>query len=194
MVFRNPDADAEALPHLASERLTHPTRDEGPDRVRNRRITYVVGSLVLTAIVVLAVTDYLGWTRMWGVSSGRVSSTGDGYQLTVRYPDVTRPALASPFQITVEHAGGFDGPVDIAVSTDFLEMWDANAWYPDPSSSHADDEQVVMEFDPPSGDVLVVTFDARIQPSQQSGHDGEVAVLEDDAPVASVRFHTRVLP
>ena len=42
--------------------------------------------------------------------------------------------------------------------------------------------------------MLRVIYDARIQPAQQSGRDGYVAVLEDDVPVVTVRFHTRVPP
>jgi hypothetical protein len=162
--------------------------------MRNRRISYALGAILLTAIIVVAITDTLDWTAITGVSTQTASATGGGYVLDVRYPTVTRPALATPFDIRIERPGGFEGPVDVAVSWDWLEMWDENGWYPTPSSSWADDDHLVMEFDPPPGDVLVIEFDARIQPAQQHGTDGEVAVLADDQPAAAVRFHTKVLP
>ena len=162
--------------------------------MRNRHIGYVIGVILLTGIVAVGVTDTLRWTEVTGVSPGTTSASEGGYHLEVRYPAVTRPALASPFDIRVERAGGFDGPIQIAVSWPWLEMWDENSWYPSPSSSYGDDDRLVMEFDPPPGEVLRVIYDARIQPAQQSGRDGFVSVLEDDLPIATVEFHTRVLP
>lgn len=174
--------------------VTHPHRGDGPGRMRVRRLSYTFGALALTALVVTAATDHLQWTATTGVSSNTVRASGEGYELAVRYPSVTRPALASPFDVRVERAGGFDDPIQIAVSWPWLEMWDENSWYPSPSTSYGDDEQLVMEFDPPPGDVLRVIYDARIQPAQQSGRTGFVSVLEDDEPVVAVRFHTRVMP
>jgi hypothetical protein len=54
---------------------------------------------------------------------------------------------------------------------------------------------IVWEFDPPVGDTLLVTYDARIEPAAQSGRSGEVAVLAaDDAVLTEVSFTTRVMP
>jgi hypothetical protein len=190
---RSRDPDAQYV-QSATDRLTHPARDDGPKQMRVRRVSYLVGTILFTAIVATAVTDRLGWTEATGVSAHTASAAHDGYDLEVRYPAVTRPAVASPFDIRVEHDGGFDEPIQIAVSWPWLEMWDENSWYPAPSSAYGDDGQYVMEFDPPPGDVLRVIYDARIQPTQQSGRDGFVSVLEDDIAVVTVPFHTRVMP
>ncbi len=53
---------------------------------------------------------------------------------------------------------------------------------------------VLWEFDPPEGDTLTVYFDARIEPQLQRGVTGEVAVIEDGAPVVQVEFHTSIRP
>jgi hypothetical protein len=175
--------------------VVHPERDEGPRRVLVRRIAYGVTSLLLAALVVSAVVDATTEIDVWGVADDRARAIGDGYVLEVEYPTVTRPALATPFAIVVRHPGGFDGPVDLAISSEWLEMWDFQALYPDPSGVVGGAERVVMTFEPPEGDVLRVFLDARIQPSQQSGRNGKVALLDElGAVVASVEFHTRVMP
>jgi hypothetical protein len=177
-----------------NDRVTHPDRDDGPTRMRIRRFSYVAGMILFTGIVATGVTDSFHWTEVTGVSADTASATRGGYHLEVRYPAVTRPAIASPVDIRVERDGGFDGPIQIAVSWPWLEMWDENAWYPSPSTSYGDDEELVMEFDPPPGEELRVIYDARIQPAQQSGRDGSVSVLEDDVPVVTVQLRTRVMP
>lgn len=149
----------------------------------------------MALVVVLGgVSDRQGWTSAFGVSTGIASSHGGGYELTVRYPTVTRAALASPFDVRVQRDGGFDRPIRIAVTWPWLEMWDENAWTPTPSGAWADDDHLVMSFDPPPGEVLRVVYDARIQPAQQAGRTATVAVLDGGDEVVHVRFRTRVLP
>ena len=175
--------------------VVHPDDPRSQRRVRVRRLAYGTTSLLLTALILSAVVDAATEIDVWGVADDRVTATGDGYELDVEYPTVTRPALATPFSIVVRHDGGFDGPVDLAIAGEWLEMWDFQALYPEPSEMTGDPERVVMSFDPPDGDVLRIFLDARIQPAQQSGRDGSVALLDElGNEVASVEFHTRVMP
>lgn len=178
------------------ESSVHLDRPESASVVRRRRILYGVTSFVLTLLVGLAVIDALGLVDAYGVDTEHVSATGSGYELDVRYGTVSRPALATPFEITVRRPGGFDGPVTLAVALDYLAMWDENGVDPDPAAATTDENYVYWEFDPPpAGDTLVVSYDARIEPAVQSGTSGEVAIVSDDgAHVVSVQFHTRVLP
>lgn len=179
----------------ATSGVVHPEHDDGPRRVLVRRIAYGVTSLLLTALVVSAILDAATEVDIWGVADDRVRAIGDGYVLEVEYAPVTRAALATPFAIVVRHPGGFDGPIDLAITSEYLEMWDFQALYPDPSGVVGDAERVVMTFDPPEGDVIRIFLDARIQPAQQSGRNGSVALLDElGAVVASVEFHTRVMP
>lgn len=155
----------------------------------------MITSIVLAFIVVSAAVDAFTPVELWGVSAGRVRDAEDGYVLEVKYPDVTRPAIATPFEIFVEKADGFGGPVDIAIDPQFLEMWDYQAFYPEPTGWRADPTRVVMTVEPTDSTVLRVFFDARIQPAQQSGVDGWVAVLDGAGDViVRVDFSTRVLP
>ena len=108
---------------------------------------------------------------------------------------MSRPALATPFDIEVHQPGGFDGPVRIAVDQEYLRMWDENGLVPAPSAETVMGPWVVWEFDPPIGDTLLVSYDARIEPAAQQGRSGAVAVLDDDdAVVVQVDFTTRVWP
>jgi hypothetical protein len=140
------------------------------------------------------VVDALGWLDVYGVDTRRVSASGGGYDVAVRYGSVSRPALATPFEIEVTRAGGFDGPVTIAVERHYMEMWDENGLLPSPSAETSDGGVLLWEFDPPEGDTLTVFYDGRIEPAVQSGRDGSVTVLEDGIPVVGVEFHTRVMP
>ena len=107
---------------------------------------------------------------------------------------MTRPALATPFEIVVSRNGGFSAPVTILVDRAYLAMWDENGLVPAPSAETTRDEWVEWEFDPPTGDTLTVWYDARIEPGAQSGRDGSVAVLEGGQAVVTVEFSTRVWP
>jgi hypothetical protein len=142
----------------------------------------------------LGVVDAFGWFDAYGVDTATVSADGGGYILEVSYPSVSRPALASPFEIVVTRAGGFDGPVMLAISGDYLKMWDENGLVPAPAGETTDGEWVRWEFDPPEGDELTVFYDARIEPAVQSGRAGRVAVIDDDQPVVEVEFRTEVRP
>lgn len=159
-----------------------------------RRGIYTVTTLVLTVIIGLAVVDGIDWLDVYGVDTSTVSASAGGYELEVRYGTVSRPALATPFEIVVVRRGGFDGPVTIAVDRDYLAMWDENGLTPAPSAETTSGDSLQWEFDPPEGDTLRVFYDARIEPAAQSGRSGAVAVVDGGAQVVHVDFHTRVLP
>jgi hypothetical protein len=171
--------------------------DVGPESDRSlakRRALYAVSTTVVTLVMVLGVVDAFGWFNVFGVDSARVEASGGGYRLDVQYTAVSRPALASPFEITVSREGGFDGPVTIGVTRTYLQIWDENGLFPAPSAETVNGEWLQWEFDPPVGDELIVYYDARIEPAQQSGRGGAVAVFEDDVPVVEVDFYTEVRP
>jgi hypothetical protein len=167
---------------------------EPEEMLRNRRLLYTVSTVALTAIMALAVLDGFGLTQIFGVRSVEVSASGGGFRLEVQYGAVSRPALATPFEIRVTRRGGFDGPITIGIDRHYLKLWDANGLFPAPSAETGDENMIQWEFDPPAGDELVVTYDARIEPAAQSGRDGFVAVFVDGDPVVRVDFHTKVRP
>ena len=82
----------------------------------------------------------------------------------------------------------------MAVSRHYLEIWDTNATTPAPDGESSIGDWVVWEYDPPPGETLRITYEARIEPGVQSDRTGFVAVMEDDEPVTQVRFRTKVRP
>jgi hypothetical protein len=162
--------------------------------LRRRRLGYLAITVLLVAIVGSAAVDALGRVAIFGVDTAEVRATGGGYVLEVRYAEVSRPALATPLEIRVHRAGGFDGPITLALDHEYVKLWDENGIYPSPSAETSDGRDVIWEFDPPEGDTLRVVYDARIEPAAQSGRDGHVELLEDDLPVVAVDFHTRIWP
>jgi hypothetical protein len=124
-----------------------------------------------------------------------VSASAQGYELETEYAVVSRPGLATPWAVTVRHPGGFDGPVTIAVSSDYLEMFDENGLDPDAAAATADADYVYWEFEPPpTGDELEISFDARIEPARQWGLTGRTKLLIDDRVITEVSYRTWVLP
>jgi hypothetical protein len=147
--------------------------------------------IMLTALAVFVV---LGAASVFGAKTSTVAASGGGYDLTVLYPAVTRPGLAIRWIITVRRAGGFDEPIDVAVTSRYMDLFDFNNLDSLPSGTKTDGSFTVWTFDPPDGDTLVVAFDGRLEPAQQWGKRATVAVLDHGRPVVSVRYSTRVMP
>jgi hypothetical protein len=183
-------------PPWVDEAYLHIGGPEGRAFRAKRRLAYRATAAALTLLVAAAVVDATGAVDVYGPDTSTVRDRGGGFDLAVRYGTVSRPALSTPFEITVTRAGGFDDePVHIAVLADYLLMWDLNGIVPAPAAEVAQGDWVVWEMDPPpTGDVLHVVYEARVEPGEQSGRDGEVAILVDDEPVASVTFETRLRP
>jgi hypothetical protein len=124
-----------------------------------------------------------------------VTGEADGYRLTVTHAQVTRAGIAVPFHVRVTHAGGFDGPLTLAISEGLLERFDFQNFYPNPAAETADADFVYYEFDPPPGDVFELNLDARTSPDQNGSTTVyETALLLDDRPVTDVSFRVWVVP
>jgi hypothetical protein len=163
--------------------------------VRPRRVGYAITTAALTAVIGIALVDGLTPLAIIGVDSATATTRGGGYELSVTYGEASRPALATPFDIEVVRPGGFEGPIRVAVDQEYLRMWDENGVVPAPAEEGIVDDWVVWEFDPPPGDRLLVSYDARIEPAAQDGRSGSVAILDDDDTVlAEVDFTTRLVP
>jgi hypothetical protein len=178
-----------------TDRSGSSTLPEGPSTLLKRRTGYTVTTVFLAGVMLVAAIDAVEGNALLGVDSTTERATVDDLELAVTYGVVSRPALATPFDIDVRRDGGFDGPVRIAVDQEYLRMWDENGLVPAPSAETVMGPWVVWEFDPPIGDRLLVSYDARIEPGAQEGRSGAVAVLdESDSPVVQIAFTTRIWP
>ena len=157
---------------------------------RLRRARAARRVLITLLVIFLAAAAF----NTFGVRTRTVTSASGGYELTVEYASVTRPGLATPWSVEVRQPGGFDGPIVIEVSSGYLDMFDENGLDPDPSKATARPGHVQWEFEPPDGDTLSVSFDARIEPARQWGRAGSVRVIEDGRAVTTARFRTWVMP
>lgn len=170
--------------------LSRPTATAEPDLARSRRAR-AARRVVLSLLVVFIVLGLTGWL---GVRSRTTTATGGGYRLTVRYAQVTRGGLATPWSFVLHRPGGFDGPVEVAAGARYFDLFDENAFEPEPDSVTTTGDEVIWTFEPPPGDRLTVTLDARLEPAVQWGRGGHLSVLEDSEPVVTARYKTWVLP
>jgi hypothetical protein len=176
------------------EDTTSDVDDEAAHRKASRaRVGRRLFAVLLAAFLVLGV---LG---VFGVKSGTKAGSGGGYDVDVTYARTTRPGVSTPLDIEITHDGGIpeSQPVRVAISSAYVDVLQIARISPEPSSSTADADRVVWEFDPPSGDTLAVHLSAEIDPSADAGRrHGTISLLEADSDraVTSVRFTTWVLP
>src|SRR5690606_12398720 len=98
-------------------------------------------------------------------------------------------------QATVRSAEGFGEQVTLALTGDYLDIFESQAIYPEPSGQRRDAETLFLTFDaPPAGDTLVVSFDTYVQPAAQRGREATLAVWSQDQRFATIRFTTTLLP
>ena len=146
-------------------------------------------------LVLLATFLVLGALNFFGLRMGTASASGGGYQLQVRYPRIGRPGIGAPLQIRVQHDGGFDGPVTVVMSSDYLDILTVNTITPDPSQTTTTDKQVIWQFDQPPGDTLTVSFGAEFDPNEHLGsHDATTSVLDNGKPAVAVDYTTWEAP
>ncbi len=143
---------------------------------------------LLLAIVLLAATGMLG------VHSGRVSASEGGYTMTVTYAAIARAGLDVPWRVTVEHPGGFDEDIVIAVSARYFDIFETQGFHPNPDMETGDGDLVYLTFTAPTGSTFSADFDAYIQPSSQLRERADVVLMVDDRPLLSVRYTTWLVP
>lgn len=144
---------------------------------------------LLTAFVLVGLTGYLG------VHSSTATAEQDGYHLTLRYASVARSGLDVPFVVTVTSDSGFADTITLALTGDYLDIYETQGFIPDPSSAVRNGKTLYLTFDSPGGDTFRFSYDAYVQPASQQGREGTLGVVTaDGSTVAAVTFHTRLLP
>ena len=137
----------------------------------------------------------LGALNFFGVRMAKTSASGNGYQLEVSYPKTGRPGIGAPFQVQVQKQDGFDGPVTVSMSNDYLDIFHVSSVDPQPSQTTSTDKALVWQFNNPPGDTLTISLDAEFEPDEHPGsHDGTVSVLDQGKTQAQVRFRTWEAP
>ncbi|HET6625564.1 MAG TPA: hypothetical protein VFG63_04180 [Nocardioidaceae bacterium] len=161
----------------------------GVEAARHGRITRHVGFGVL---LVFVLASFLG---LYGPNRKTITTTDGLTELSLYYGSVVRSGQAVPMEITVRRAGGFDGPLTLVFDRDVFDRFDFQNWYPNPSSEVGDGDEVVYEFDPPSGDTLKVALDARVAPTQLGGrHEYSMHIDVGGLRVAETDYVVWVMP
>ncbi len=171
------------MPYSTLDTVHPPTvRDTG---VRARRI----GTAVLAAFVLA------GLAGVFGVQVATAHASGGGYDVSIQHASIARAGLDVPWRVTVRREGGFDSAVTLAMTADYLRIFEHQGWAPEPTDQVRDGEWLYLTFAAPEGPELIVDLDTYVQPSAPVGASGQVGVLDaDGALVAVATFSTRLLP
>jgi hypothetical protein len=160
-----------------------------PEQLRHQRLERRIMLGVLVAFLVLGALEVFGaWTRT-------VTATGaDGVTLSVAYPAVTRPGLPIRWEYTVTRPGGFDGPITLRTTFDYIHLFDISNVEPDAQSATGSGDYMSYTFAPPSGDTLRVSMDGNTEPGFHELPPVTTIVSLDGADAASVTYRTVVVP
>jgi hypothetical protein len=148
---------------------------------------------ILTLLLVAVLAALAG---LLGVHTSTASATGGGWQLSLRYPRVARAGLDVTWQAAVTHPGGLGKTVTLAVTGDYLNIFETQGFHPEPAEETRDATTLYLTFTAPPGDTFVVDFDTYVQPASQAGSAATVAVVDHAtlSPLASVHVSTTLAP
>jgi hypothetical protein len=145
--------------------------------------------------VVLFVVVLAGAAGFFGVHSRTVTTAGSGYSVQVVYPQVARAGLDTPWRVRVHHDGGLPGQITLAVTADYLRMFDTQGFYPDASEVTNDGRFVYFTFGTKTGsEDFMVDADFYIQPASQIGKHATVQLIIDRKVVTETSIHTWLVP
>jgi hypothetical protein len=178
------------MPPSAGSRRARST-DPDPTTIRQLRRSRLGRRILLSALGVIIL---LGASSLLGAHTSTREASGGGYDLKLVYPSVTRPGLAIRWILFVHRADGFKGTVQVATTSTYFNLFDFNNVDPMPSTSTSWGDLSIWEFDPPVGDTLRITMDARLEPARQHGGAATTSILENELPVVSIHYRTRVMP
>jgi len=151
----------------------------------------VVSVALISALAIVTATG------LFGVRSASAGRSEGSHQLTVDHAAVTRPGLATPFDITVRNRDNSPLPGELTIRLDsaYMAMFDENGLDPTPVASYQTGEWLWWTFENPDGrEEIRVSFDARLEPGVQWGRTGSVAVFAGDDRLVDVVFRTWVIP
>jgi hypothetical protein len=163
---------------------------------RSSRVGQAGSRLFVVVLLVICAASVVG---VLGGRTATATASGNGYRLSLSYPETSRPGLDIRWQLSIQHPGGFDRPITIAVTAAYFDLFETQGFYPTPAETTRDDRFVFMTFTPPArGATFRVLFDAYLQPYIAVGdllaNDAVVELLAHDRRVASLHYRTWVLP
>jgi hypothetical protein len=149
--------------------------------------------VAIVFVVVVVVGAVLGFA---GLRLGTVAAQDGNLDVSIRYAEISRAGLATPFTVDIATRDGSPLPdrVQVAVTSDYLAMFDENGLDPEPVTTDADADTTFMTFEPTRGhSSLSIDFDARLQTDIHRGRDASVTVRAGNDRT-TIEFRTRVAP
>lgn len=148
------------------------------------------GVLAVLVLVVLA-----GAAGLLGVRTATATTDAEGWSMRLEYPQVARAGLDTTWRVSVRHPGGFGGePIVLAVSARYFDIFETQAFHPEPSATTSDGRMIFLSFDPPAGDRFAVDYDAYIQPASQLGRRAQLWLMDGPQPRLRLSYRTWLLP
>ncbi|MEZ5179407.1 MAG: hypothetical protein R2746_14335 [Acidimicrobiales bacterium] len=92
----------------------------------------------------------------------------------------------------VSKPGGFDGPIDVAMPTAYLQMLDENGFHPDPAEATADARWTRWTFDPP--EARCSRCGSTCASSRACSGGATARCVEADGEVLEAGFETWIAP
>lgn len=172
-----------------------PRRSTEPDESSRSWIRFDEGlRYIAYAVVFGAVIASL--SGFAGLRTREVTATNDDLTLTVTYAQITRPGIATPFEIAIDREGSATLPDELSVEvpSEYMDMFDENGLDPEPETATSDGTTETWTFRPGEAPTLVIDFDARLQPNIHSGRSATVSVSAPGSESVEVRLRTWVLP
>lgn len=153
--------------------------------------------LLRTAVLILAAAVVAACLA--GLLGGRDASTtasANGYDLKVDYPQISRGGLPTEWRIQVTRPGGISAPLTVAVTRDYLDMFDLQTILPEPALQAGDPQYLYFSFERSPGGTFDVSLLGRtVEALDQVGsHRAEVVVLVDGTDVVRAAHDTVVVP
>jgi hypothetical protein len=145
-------------------------------------------------VALLVIFVVVGASGLLGPKTGTTSASAGGYTLDVTYPAVTRPGLPVRWEYQLRHPGGFEGPITLSFTFDYIHLFDLTNIEPEASSAVATGDRLVYGFDPPDGDTFRVSMDAAAESGFHETPTTLTTVSVRGREVVSVSFSTRVVP
>lgn len=142
------------------------------------------------AMVVLTLFVLAGLFNLLGVRLTTSYAEAGGLEVEVLHASIGRAGLTAPLEVSVHRPGGIDGPVEVSVTSDYLDRLDQYSLDPQPDRTRAGARTTTWSWDHVDGDTHVLTIDARIEPGVHWRFDGvvEVAAGGDEARVEVVTW------
>jgi hypothetical protein len=173
-----------------------PEAETFPDGIRDehatpkgglRRYASPLALLVFGSVIALGLAGFLGHERDW-------RSEGDGVNLTVHAPEVTRNGEFLEMRITVDGASAVEELV-IGVDQSLWEDMTVNTMIPAATEETGEDGEFRFTFGPmDAGTTFGLKVDLQVNPDIVGGNDGALTVYDGDTAITSVDIAITVLP